>query len=459
MKVNIILNEPVKNGSFADVKLSFTDIDGNLRTVPTTIDFRPLYDFSKDTTSVAFDFFVIGILIYCTDNLLERESYSIDGWAREIEVEFPVNNLKSWTNSKEKLEKILCFLTGDYWNISFKKSTIKNYYTDLKGRWKSNIQNFNQNEYTFVSLFSGGLDSLVGVIDGLEKLKNGEKALLISHFDGSSPGAKIDQERLNEYLYSNYKNKYDWLQEGVYLHNKDEDNKDVNKEPSFRSRSILFMAISTLCIDKTPKCNVLTVPENGTISLNYPLTKSRSSTLSTRTTHPFYITSLNELFRAIGLNVTVINPYDGDTKGELVKRCGNQAILKGIYKQSVSCGKRGRRMNWDVKSGTSHCGVCMPCIYRRAALHVIGCDNQLYGTDLFTTSKSISDITDMTALFDFLSRKLSKEDIKRTLLVNGSFDSKQLDKFADLVINVRTEIKQWIKDKGNDILKQRADIT
>jgi len=165
------------------------------------------------------------------------------------------------------------------------------------------------------------------------------------------------------------------------------------------------------------------------------------------------------LLDGLGLKTKAFNPYDDKTKGGLIKSCLNPAVLNGIYSQSVSCGKRGRKMNWDTRSGTAHCGVCMPCIYRRAALHQVGLDNQLYGTDIFTTGKSITSIPDMPAFIDFLTRKLTPEQIKRTLLVNGSFDNDQLDRFAKLIVNVRDEMKIWILAKGDDNLKRQFGLT
>jgi hypothetical protein len=459
MKVNIQITEAQKVGIFADIRLIYTDFDSNQRSVPVTIDFRPLNDFSKDVSSIAFDFFLVSSLVYCIDNLLERESFSVDGWAREIIVDIPVYNLSEWKQSKKEFEELLCFLTGDYWSISFSKLSIAIPFRELKGRWKHLIPIYSHDEYSFASLFSGGLDSLVGVINEMENLKDGEKGLLISHYDGTSPGTNSDQERLNKYLTNKYPNKFDWVQEAVSLSPNDEVGNEISKEPSFRSRSLLFTSIGVFCLQKVPNCNVLIIPENGTISLNYPLTPSRSSTLSTRTTHPYYIDCLNRFLLQLGLTTQVKNPYDTLTKGELVQACIKPAILSGIYAESVSCGKRGRKMNWDTPTGTRHCGVCMPCIYRRAALNKIGLDNQLYGTDIFSTSKELRDIPDMPALIDFLTKKLTVEQIKRTLLVNGSFDINDLDKFAGLVVNVRAELKDWIKTKGSDKIKKQFGLT
>ncbi len=201
----------------------------------------------------------------------------------------------------------------------------------------------------------------------------------------------------------------------------------------------------------------LIIPENGTISINYPLTPSRASSLSTRTTHPFVINTFQELIIRTGIGINLINPYSLSTKGEMVKTCSNIVSLKKSYKDSVSCGKRGRRQHWDLKTGTDHCGVCMPCIYRRGALHKVGLDNQTYGIDILSAS-SIYNYVDMPALFDYLKTVVSKEKIKRGLLVNGSLNQDVLEDYAEVVIRSRRELLKWFSDKGNSYIKGELGI-
>lgn len=459
MRVKIIISDPPSDGRFADIKLSFSDKTNSLREVSLNIDFQSLHDFSKDMSSLGFDFFLISSIVYGVDNLLNRHEYSIDGWSREIEICFPVNNPQAWRLVQVNLQLILSFLTGDYWSISFAKADAS-FFKGKTRRRKTSIQTYTKSDYSFTSLFSGGLDSLMGVIDQLQQLPNACRGLLISHFDPTSPGANTDQINLSNFLgqQPSYKGKFDWIQGCVSLATYDNNGNRLNKESSYRSRSILFIGIATYLVESIPECKTLLIPENGTISINYPLTPSRSSSLSTRTTHPFYLARLKELFKTIGLTTLFFNPYMLKTKGEMVADCANKEVLKGVYKQSVSCGKRGRKQHWDIKENTHHCGICMPCIYRRAALHVLSWDNQLYGIDLFSPQNQIFEKYDFPALFEFLNQDISREQVKRNLLVNGSLNMDDLDAHAQVVERVRSEVKQWIADKGNGSIKQLAGI-
>lgn len=460
MIVNIQITQPALEATFANVRLSFVDKQGITREVQLNIDFRSLNDFTKDTASPAFDLFFVSTCVYGIDNLLDRYQYSLDGWARDIEICFPVNNLSIWNGVKTQVEGVLSFLTGDYWTVTFSQCTITEFFKQKKNRRKSATPTFNYGAYKFVSLFSGGLDSLSGVIDQLEHLQPNQKGIFISHFDSTSPGPSSDQTRIHSYLngHPSYANKIDWIQEVISLSNQDNGGAELIKDHNFRSRSLLFIGIGVYCANATPSCRRLIIPENGTISLNYPLTPSRSGTLSTRTTHPFYLRCLQEVIFGLGIEIELFNPLANRTKGELIEACLNQGVLHGIFEKSVSCGKRGRRQYWDQKSGTNHCGVCMPCIYRRAALHKLGWDNQTYGIDIFSTRKSILSIPDMPALFDFLSRSLTIEQLKRTLLVTGSLKLDELNNSALLVERSRQEIKRWISDKGDAPLKSLAGI-
>jgi hypothetical protein len=444
-------------GKFSQVSFCYTDSDNNNRKVDLHIDFLPLYDFSKDTSSVRFDFFLISSLVYGVDNLLSRELYSVDGWAREIEVVFPVKNVGLWQGNEALLSEILKFLTGDYWTVSFTQLNVANLYIEKKGRWKQNIPIYEKQAIKCNSLFSGGLDSLVGVINSLNTLGNGEKIILASHFDSNSVGPNSDQTALEKILSQNFPDKIYWVQTTITLSRDDVTGTSLPLEDSYRSRSFLFIGIGLYFFTGETPSNKLLIPENGTISLNYPLTPSRASSLSTRTTHPYMLQLLQDLINKTIGSITVTNPYSLQTKGEMVANCINQRLLEDTYGESVSCGKRGRKTHWDIKTGTNHCGVCMPCIYRRAALHKKGLDTQVYGNDILN-AVSINNYVDMPALFDFLKTTLPIEKIKRDLLVNGSLPLNELDDYANVVSRSRTELLKWISDKGNSYIKTELGL-
>ena len=111
--------------------------------------------------------------------------------------------------------------------------------------------------------------------------------------------------------------------------------KGVPAEDSTRGRSFLFFATGALAGSGFGQPCRLLAPENGLIALNVPLDQLRLGSLSTRTTHPFYIARWNELLQQLGIPVMIENPYWDKTKGEMVSACANPALLKRAIAESL----------------------------------------------------------------------------------------------------------------------------
>src|SRR5690606_12694354 len=183
-----------------------------------------------------------------------------------------------------------------------------------------------------------------------------------SHYDPQMKGPLNDQAVLLNKLRIKYKGKFDYVPSiKVTL-----SQTTTKRETTFRSRSILFIGIALLVSNGNDVSEVI-VPENGSVSLNYPLSSSRRTSCSTRTTHAFVLDKTNIVLSKLNIISNIYNPYEFKTKGEMVDNCKDIKFLKQIIGFSNSCGKRGHRAHWKDLSA-SHCGICMPCIYRRASL-------------------------------------------------------------------------------------------
>src|SRR5690606_11140683 len=146
-----------------------------------------------------------------------------------------------------------------------------------------------------ISLFSGGLDSLIGAIDLLEE---GATPLLVSHF---GEGATSDaQSKLLAGLKKHYTGS-PFEQLKVRMAFKKGLVSGVDPENSTRGRSFLFFALGIFAGTGLQRAFTLSVPENGLIALNVPLDPLRLGSNSTRTTHPYYIARWNELLRYLGI--------------------------------------------------------------------------------------------------------------------------------------------------------------
>lgn len=453
MKVNITIPRTAGRGEFSKIKLGYENSENNNISVSLNIDYVNLCKFTNQKGGLAFDIFLIGCYVYGIDILLPRKDFSTNGWSRDIEVDFPVESPEIFENGKTELEHLLSFLTGDEWNISFTKREVTSLYA-FKPRAKVFTDRYRQS-FNKVSLFSGGLDSLVGVIDHLSSSK--DKIVLVSHYDAAFKGAKSDQDKIHKILSRKYSH-YHFIQTRVDLSSSDVNGNERENEPSLRSRSFLFLCQAIFVAHSIGDGIEVLIPENGTISLNHPLTPSRRSSCSTRTAHPHYLMKVVDFISKLGLNHLIKNEYEMRTKGEMLENCNDKDTLLATHQHSCSCAKRGHKVHWDVRTAPQ-CGVCMPCIYRRVSLHQIGLDNEIVGTNLFNPQKyQLENLPDVAAFLDYMVSPLSVEDIEKNLLVNGTLPLDKVEQYASVVDRTRSQILDWIRDKGSVEIKKKLGI-
>lgn len=304
------------------------------------------------------DFLNLAVAVYSADQLISRSENGYLGWNRMIEIHLPVLDAELWQTQKEHIEEMLCFLSGDKWIIHFRK----------RSSFNLPIKKI-ANTLDQVSLFSGGLDSYIGAID---MLAENLKVAFVGHH--KSGGSELPyQKELLEGLKKAYSD--DQVSQFLFLVQPEKVIKNgFSGESSQRARSILFISLG-LAVANSHGDNVdLMVPENGLISLNIPLTKSRIGSLSTRTTHPYFFSLLNKCLKNLKIGNQVTNPYKFLTKGEMLQGCKNQTLIKSKAIDTVSCSKPGHYKRWN-KGKNVHCGHCTPCIIRRASMVKANIDN------------------------------------------------------------------------------------
>lgn len=306
-------------------------------------------------SEIGIDLLVLAAHVHAADTRISRAEQSQDSWTREIRLVVPVSDPDHWYAAASTLKKMLDFLTGDRWIIGFRARPSR--FAVIAERSPPSLLS---PSYDSLGLFSGGLDSLIGAIDLLEA---GATPLLVSHF---GEGATSDaQGKLFSGLKKHYgKSLFDRLRVGMTFD--DGLVQGVKSENSTRGRSFLFFALGVFAGTGLMQHFTLRVPENGLIALNVPLDPLRLGSNSTRTTHPYYMVRWNDLLGELGIYGNIENPYWDKTKGEMVSGCKNPGLLKKLAADSLSCSSptKGR---WKGL-GIEHCGYCLPCLIRRAAL-------------------------------------------------------------------------------------------
>lgn len=321
-------------------------------------------------SETGLDLAILAALVHAADTRIARGTESQDTWTRELRIIVPVSDPTRWNTTAPLLRRMLDFLTGDRWEIQF-RARPTSFATIISARPTAPPPMFEG-----VSLFSGGVDSLVGAINSLEAASSGTSAgapLFVSH---AGEGATSDaQHKCFNALKAEYTRRGTRVARlRVWVNFPDGLVDGVGSESTTRGRSFLFIALAALAGSGLRTSFNLGVPENGLIALNVPLDMLRLGSLSTRTTHPFYLECWNELLAILDIPGIVTNRYWDRTKGEMVAACANLTLLRDTVTESLSCASPAKA-RWQGH-GIEHCGYCLPCLIRRAAFESAwGCGN------------------------------------------------------------------------------------
>lgn len=297
------------------------------------------------TNTANRDFVRIATAVFLADRAYRRPRR----WRRSLKVTVPVEQKRTWTANLANLERLLGFLTGDTWQIEL-----------VSVQLEQSSASPSHPDFAQFMLLSGGADSLSGALT----LATAAQTCFVSRTDAGQPAVRRQLQRLwkaDVHCVSRIVSPRSSSSRGL-----------VGREPTSRSRSLLFFALGllTASTNEAP----LLVPENGFASLNVPLVPERAGSHSTRTTHPRYIHRLRDILEEVGAHSDLSNPYAEYTKGEMfnavAERWGNKEAATALS-ASISCAKRSG-MRVPKPEGTNHCGLCYGCLVRRAAFHAAG---------------------------------------------------------------------------------------
>ena len=312
-------------------------------------DIGPRLSECESTPRRNVEFLRLAVLAYLVDRTTPRPAGS---WTRHLELQVPVWDSSPWQAVAPDLELLLGFLTYDQWSIAFVPSR-----TPRGGSVRPAPNG------PAAALFSGGADSLAGAI--LDAEKYGEPPILISHRDWSiTTGYQNDLiAELSEM----------WGHEPPRLstlvgrsERQIGSDAQFGKETTSRARSLLFIGLGLAAAGAAGV--PLRIPENGFASLNPPMGGERLGALSTRTTHPWYLSELSRILDSVGAHSLIENPHANRTKAEMfedVAELIGAGEASRLLSASHSCSRGDVR--YARVPGVLHCGVCFGCLVRRAA--------------------------------------------------------------------------------------------
>ncbi|WP_159478376.1 Qat anti-phage system QueC-like protein QatC [Chryseobacterium sp. 18068] len=394
---------------------------------------RPLYRMPGFFQSEALDLWYISLMIYYVDKKVLRNG-TFDNWTREVKLYIPVLEPDKWNDNKDLLIQMISYLSGDIWDFEFRKRELN----EKEAKISKNIaQRYVSSKYVpdCFCMLSGGLDSFIGAIDFLSVNKN---IAFIGHYGGGK-GVKPFQDKVISLLIEEFD-----LQDGQFF--------NFNATPiggvedTTRTRSFMFFMHAIILASCTNKEIDLYIPENGLISLNIPLTNSRLGSSSTRTTHPYYLKMFQKLLVKLGIKVTLKNPYQFLTKGEMLLECKKPDFIKEHYKETMSC-SHPDQVRW-VKGSfkPKHCGTCLPCTIRRASvLKAFESDATEYRDVDYENRKANIELRSYKiGLLDYTT----SEESLFTIQMSGKIDE-DIDSYIDLYKRGMTELATFISTKND----------
>lgn len=377
---------------------------------------------------VSNDLLWLSIAVLGADVLTSRAA-TLDGWTREIELELALADPR-WTGARPDIERMLGFLTGDRWTLNIREGA---------PRRLSVIQPHGD----VVSLLSGGLDSLAGAIDLLAGAPDARVVLVGAHDSGTSANRQMT---LGEKLTAAFPDRVE--QQRTWATFRRATASQVRPLPSerentTRSRSFYFIAAGLARAALLGPDIALHVPENGVIGINVPVSPSRAGSLSTRTTHPFFLKMLRQVLDEVGIANPIVNPYRLMTKGQALAQSADDALLRRLAADSVSCAHpsalRYRRC-------VGPCGYCYPCLIRRASLHVIGADGPTgYCIDVLSERGFVSAYSETNASLLAVVGQVRRGADPAAVLRTGPVDPAEIGAFADVHRRGVDELGAWLQ--------------
>jgi 7-cyano-7-deazaguanine synthase in queuosine biosynthesis len=313
--------------------------------------------FNQTFSPRLIDLLEIASYVFSADSSTERgegftDKGSTEKWGRDFHFVVPVRDLNFWQSPQiiDLLIKIVDFTSNDKANFDFvklEKERITTEYLDFGG-----FEDWELFGIERVTMFSGGLDSLAGVV---QDCKAGKSLMLVSH---SPVGSTLSRQTE---LYDKLKGKFSNPLEHVpVVINK---KKNLGNEFLQRTRSFLFSAIGTI-IAETIKADGVRFYENGIVSLNLPVADEVLRARASRTTHPQTLKLYSEFYSLITEREFIVdNPFIFKTKADVIEVIKeNQA--HDLIQHSCSCAHTG----YFQSSSQWHCGTCSQCIDRRVAI-------------------------------------------------------------------------------------------
>ncbi len=303
------------------------------------------------------DLLEIAGYIYAADRSISRgaiDSLEYHSWARNLHFVFKVRDLKFWKQEStiKLLSEALLYVSGDN-KIDF---TFVGGGRDIGQLNVFDVEGISPEKKgkATVALFSGGLDSLAGVLNILETTK--DKVILVSH--RANHGTTKTQEGIHKKLSEDYPSRINYYPFHCTL-------KGIRApEETQRTRIFLYTAVA-FSLATIYKEDELMIFENGITSINFSKRADLINARASRTTHPKTLHHMRQFFSHVAeKKFNIKHPFLFNTKTDVFKLI-HDFKRHNYINSTVTCTKTFQR--FDHNTSATHCGGCSQCIDRRFA--------------------------------------------------------------------------------------------
>lgn len=299
------------------------------------------------------DLLRVAAAVHDTDRLSRRRTRGARdlsrelAWQRKIRLQVAVEDLPRWMAQVQRLEKLLRFLTDDQWQLSFQDAG--------KGAPQQlPLLKEELGENPIVALFSGGLDSVVGLAS------NAPEHRTVVAVSACGTVVKSSSQRNALSAVEPLGIQARWIKFEHQLRGTAGKN---GQDSSQRSRGFFFLSLAAAVASTLRSTEIFTY-ETGVGCINLPLTEAQVGAQATKSLHPRTLMEFEALLgQVLGKQMSVQVPFMLHTKAELCRRAG--ARLKDLATVAMSCDEgEGHKLD-----SMEHCGTCSSCLFRRIALH------------------------------------------------------------------------------------------
>jgi hypothetical protein len=326
----------------------------------------------KPLPSRVSDLLDVAVAIYIADRLALRQIHTDprkpqDRWHRRIHLVIPLRYPDRWRRREvvALLRDLLAFLTDDSWSFEFTQRV-----HDPRRSEAPLLCSLPISPSSAVVLQSGGLDSLLGLIDLVAnaRVKSIVPVTVVTNSRVRRATAAITDEVRKVLTSAEPDLLPAQLRIGISGIGRPKD----DREPTQRARGVLFLAagVGAAVLAGSDRLHVC---ENGVGALSLAMTGDHWGARATKALHPRTLLLFSELSSLVlAQSLAIENLGLFDAKGELARLLADERFLTPA-RLTITCDQVSY-----LRLGEA-CGKCTSCILRRAALVAAGLDTQVDG--------------------------------------------------------------------------------